>query len=105
MDADPIKFISKLGTRPLLLIHGTADANDLPYRSAEANLAEAQRAGVPVELHLCEGATHGLVIDKCPDDWARWSTNSSRRPSALPVRTEARRTDQVSGEAAPPGGR
>jgi pimeloyl-ACP methyl ester carboxylesterase len=74
-DADPISFISALGKRPLLLLHGTADANDLPERSAEAILGEAQRAGVPVELHLCQGATHGHVIDTCPADWARWSTD------------------------------
>jgi dipeptidyl aminopeptidase/acylaminoacyl peptidase len=83
MEADPLSFISKLGGRPLLLIHGTADQNDLPERSAEAVFAEAERAGVPVELHLCEGAPHGLVIDTCPDDWARWSVDFLNRAFGL----------------------
>jgi pimeloyl-ACP methyl ester carboxylesterase len=73
MDADPISFIPALGQRPLLLIHGTADLNDLPERSVQAVFREAQRVGVPVELHLCDGAPHGRVIDTCPEDWARWS--------------------------------
>jgi len=25
-----------------------------------------------VELHYCEGATHGMVIDTCPKAWAAW---------------------------------
>jgi dipeptidyl aminopeptidase/acylaminoacyl peptidase len=83
LDADPISFIPELGTRPLLLIHGTADQNDLPERSAEAVFDEAERAGVPVELHLCEGAPHGLVIDTCPDEWARWSVDFLNRAFGL----------------------
>lgn len=79
MDADPISFISKLGSRPLLLIHGTADLNDLPERSAMAIVREAEDDGVPVELHLCEGAAHGLVIDKCPDAWTQWSVDFLNR--------------------------
>lgn len=84
MDADPISFIPALGERPLLLIHGTADLNDLPSRSAEAVYAEAQRVGVPVELHLCEGAPHGRVIDTCPADWARWSVEFLDRVFGVP---------------------
>ena len=34
----------------------------------------ALAAGVPVELHYCQGGTHGLVIDRCPTEWARWAT-------------------------------
>ncbi len=85
MDADPISSISALGDRPLLIIHGSADQHDLPQRSALANQAEAERAGVPVELHFCEGATHGRVIDTCPTDWARWSVAFLGRAFGLPV--------------------
>jgi uncharacterized protein len=84
MDADPISFIPTIGKRPLLLIHGTADLNDLPSRSAEAIYAEAQRVGVPVELHLCEGAPHGRIIDTCPADWARWSVEFLDRAFGVP---------------------
>jgi pimeloyl-ACP methyl ester carboxylesterase len=73
MDANPINYIPALGHRPLLLIHGTADQQDLPERSVNANYRAAQAAGVPAELHMCEGATHGHVIDTCPADWGRWS--------------------------------
>jgi pimeloyl-ACP methyl ester carboxylesterase len=75
MDANPINFIPALGHRPLLLIHGTADLHDLPVRSVDANYRAAQAAGVPVELHMCEGASHGHVIDTCPYDWGRWSVD------------------------------
>jgi hypothetical protein len=47
------------------------------------NRAEAERAGVPVELHLCAGATHGLVIDTCPVDWTRWSVDFLDRAFGL----------------------
>jgi pimeloyl-ACP methyl ester carboxylesterase len=73
MDSNPINFISALGHRPLLLIHGTADLHDLPSRSVDANYNAALAAGVPVELHMCAGATHGKVIDTCPTDWGHWS--------------------------------
>ncbi len=73
MDANPINYIPALGHRPLLLIHGTADQQDLPERSVNANFLAAQAASVPVELHMCEGAWHGHVIDTCPADWGRWS--------------------------------
>ena len=55
----------------MLLTHGTADDEDLPYRT-EAFAADAAAAGIPVELHWCEGAGHGQVDDVCPDDFARW---------------------------------
>ena len=84
MDADPISFIPALGHRPLLLIHGAADLNDLPERSAQAIAHEARRASVPVELHLCDGAPHGRVIDTCPDQWAHWSLDFLDRTFGAP---------------------
>jgi uncharacterized protein len=83
MDADPIKAIPALGRRPILLLHGTADANDLPARSVYDIEREAKAAGVPVELHMCEGATHGKVIDTCPVDWGRWSVEFLNRAFGL----------------------
>ena len=72
-DSNPIDTIPKLGRRPVLLIHGASDQLDLPADSVQANYRAAQAAGVPVELHICEGGTHGMVIEACPDAWARWS--------------------------------
>jgi pimeloyl-ACP methyl ester carboxylesterase len=72
MEADPIAAIPALDQRPLLLLHGAADANDLPAASVDAIYRAAQDSGVPVERHLCPGATHGRVIDTCPAEWGQW---------------------------------
>ncbi len=32
----------------------------------------ALAAGVPVEMHACEGAGHGKVINTCPDAYRDW---------------------------------
>jgi pimeloyl-ACP methyl ester carboxylesterase len=72
---DPVRTIARMGDRPVLLIHGTGDLVDRPSESAEVNLHAALVAGVPVELHYCPGATHGRVIDTCPDEWARWAVS------------------------------
>ena len=72
MGADPIAAIPALGRRPLLLLHGAADVNDLPAASVDAIYRAAQDSGVPVERHLCTGATHGRVIDTCPAEWGEW---------------------------------
>ena len=72
MEADPIAAIPALGQRPLLLLHGAADVNDLPAASVDAIYRAAQDSGVPVERHLCPGATHGRVIDTCPAEWGEW---------------------------------
>jgi dipeptidyl aminopeptidase/acylaminoacyl peptidase len=55
----------------MLVTHGTADEEDLPERT-EAFVADATAAGIPVELHWCEGAGHGMVDDVCPDELAAW---------------------------------
>lgn len=49
---------SQIAPRPLLLIHGTADA-DVPPANSERILAAA---GEPKELVLVPGATHGMPI-------------------------------------------
>jgi pimeloyl-ACP methyl ester carboxylesterase len=84
MEADPIAAIPALGHRPLLLIHGAADVHDLPALSADANYRAAQDSGVPVELHLCPGATHGKVIDTCPVEWGQWIVGFLDRVFQMP---------------------
>ncbi len=73
--ADPVRRITLLGDRPVLLIHGTADVLDPPEQAAEQNFAAAFNAGIPVELHYCPGATHGRLVDdpQCAADWIRWT--------------------------------
>ena len=70
--ADPIDSVPLLGDRPYLILHGSADTDNLPELSAEP-LAEAARdAGVPVTLAYCEGATHGRLTDACAGEYAGW---------------------------------
>ena len=71
MEADPIAVIPALDRRPLLLLHGAADMNDLPAASVDAMYRAAQDSGVPVERYLCPGAPHGKVIDTCPTEWGQ----------------------------------
>jgi uncharacterized protein len=80
---DPIVTIPQLGTRPLLLIHGTDDAVDRPDESAERNLAAAHEAGVPTVIHYCEGGGHGKLIEHCADEWSAWATDFFGRALAL----------------------
>ena len=70
--ADPILTIPTLGDRPVLFLHGTADPYDLPQRSVELNLQAARDAGVPAEVHYCEGAGHAAVVDRCRVEWGAW---------------------------------
>ena len=85
MQADPISKIPALGRRPLLLIHGAADVNDVPALSVELMDQQAVTSGVPVEMHLCPGATHGLVIDTCPTAWGVWAVAFLDRVFDLPT--------------------
>jgi pimeloyl-ACP methyl ester carboxylesterase len=73
--AYPIRTITKLGDRPVLLLHGTADKVDPPAESAERNVVAAREAGVTIGLQYCQGAGHGQVIDTCPAEWAAWATS------------------------------
>jgi pimeloyl-ACP methyl ester carboxylesterase len=69
--ADPADALPDIGSRPLLITHGTADDQDLPPRT-EQFVRDAKAAGISVELHWCEGAGHGQVVDVCRDDFAIW---------------------------------
>lgn len=71
---DPIRTITQVGNRPILLSHGSVDRIDRPTESVERNVAAAIDAGVNVEVHICVGAGHGQVIDVCHDQWAEWVT-------------------------------
>jgi hypothetical protein len=71
--ADPADAIPDMGGRPLLITHGTGDVENVPERT-EQFVADAQAAGIPVELYWCEGAGHGLVDDVCPADYASWTS-------------------------------
>jgi pimeloyl-ACP methyl ester carboxylesterase len=71
--ADPVRYVAALGDRPLLVIHGTADRNDVPAASADVIVAKAQGSGVDVELHMCQGGAHGELVEACPDEWAAWA--------------------------------
>ncbi len=83
-EADPIAAVSALRHRPLLLIHGGADVHDLPAVSVDAIYARALDSGVPVERHICPGATHGMVIDTCPAEWGQWVVAFLNRAFQLP---------------------
>jgi uncharacterized protein len=69
--ADPTDALADIGDRPLLITHGRLDDEDLPERTEEL-VATAEAAGISVELHWCDGAGHGRVIDVCTDDYATW---------------------------------
>jgi fermentation-respiration switch protein FrsA (DUF1100 family) len=69
--ADPTDAITEVGSRTLLITHGTADDEDEPART-EQFVADATAAGLAVDLHWCEGAGHGQVVDVCTDDYAAW---------------------------------
>ena len=71
-DADPIDAIPDLGTRPLMLVYGTADTYDVPARNAAVLYEAARRAGVPVDIHACERAVHGQVVNTCPGQYREW---------------------------------
>lgn len=74
-NADPVDHVAALGGRPLLIIHGTADRHDVPAQSAEVNAAKARASGVPVEVEWCQGGAHGELVEVCPVEWARWTTD------------------------------
>lgn len=72
---DPIRYIGKLGDRPVLFTAGASDQVDPPAQATERNVRAALEAGVPVEVAYCQGARHGKVIVKCAKDWSSWATS------------------------------
>ncbi len=67
--------LAGFGKRPLLLIHGTADDEDLPSRT-QAFFDEAIALGIPAEIQWCEGSGHdapaGMPVEVCTDAFAGW---------------------------------
>jgi uncharacterized protein len=67
--------LSKVGHRPILLTHGTADNEDLPART-QSFYDEAKADGIPIELHWCEGSGHnapaGMPAEVCKDAFGGW---------------------------------
>jgi pimeloyl-ACP methyl ester carboxylesterase len=72
-DADDV--VARYDHRPMLLIHGTADTQDLPGRT-QAFFEEAEARGIPAELRWCDGSGHnaeaGMPAEVCADDYGRW---------------------------------
>jgi alpha-beta hydrolase superfamily lysophospholipase len=60
-----------MGSRPIMLVHGTADEQGLPQRTQDL-YHQAKAMGLNVTLHWCAGARHGKLNDACPDDLAAW---------------------------------
>jgi hypothetical protein len=75
IDAEAI--VDEYGRRPMLLIHGTDDNEDLPERT-EAFHEQALGLGIPAELHWCPESGHnapaGMPVDVCADDFATWTS-------------------------------
>jgi pimeloyl-ACP methyl ester carboxylesterase len=69
---DPIDSLAYLGDRPLLLIHGTEDTEDVPSESVTLNYAKAQELGLNVEMRSCEGGKHAGLATACPDEYRSW---------------------------------
>lgn len=72
---DAADELSAEGQRPMLLTHGTADAEDLPART-QAFYEQAVAAGIPAELHWCEGSGHrapaGMPAEVCRVAFGGW---------------------------------
>jgi pimeloyl-ACP methyl ester carboxylesterase len=69
--ADAVDAVGRLGDRPLLVLQGGADIDQGP-ENAEELLEAAEEGGVEVELHTCPDATHGRVVDTCPNEYRDW---------------------------------
>jgi pimeloyl-ACP methyl ester carboxylesterase len=67
---DPQATVRALGSRPLLIVHGSADVIDVPDQSAEVIAAAALDSGVSTELSYCPGGEHGTLTEDCPTAWA-----------------------------------
>lgn len=69
---DPIDSLAWLGDRELLLIHGTADAEDVPAESVDANFEEARRLGIDVTRRDCTGGAHAGLATACATEYGTW---------------------------------
>jgi predicted esterase len=80
-----METIGDVGDRPILLIHGTADNEDLPERT-QAFYDDLVADGRDVTLEWCEGSGHnapaGMPAEVCAADFATWTADFFAR--ALP---------------------
>jgi fermentation-respiration switch protein FrsA (DUF1100 family) len=82
---DVMDEVTEIGRRPVLLSHGTADNEDLPERTRAFYDALTQ-AGVPAELHWCEGSGHnapaGMPAEVCREAFGGWVSSFFTRAFA-----------------------
>jgi pimeloyl-ACP methyl ester carboxylesterase len=69
--ADAVQAIARLDERPVLIISGGQDHSIGPNDASDLNAA-ADEAGSPVELDVCEEATHAASLQACPETYAGW---------------------------------
>lgn len=62
--------VQKPAMPPVLILQGRQDT-DTPYGDAEAYARRLQRAGVPVELHVFDGAGHSFGVE-APGEARHW---------------------------------
>lgn len=63
---DPVDSVTRLGTRPYLLIHGSSD-NVIPVRHAYLLRDAAQNAGTRVDMRIADGGDHSMVLFNFPE--------------------------------------
>jgi pimeloyl-ACP methyl ester carboxylesterase len=85
------RAIARLSPRPLLMIHGGADT----YIKPEMAEALYERAGVPKEFWLVEGAKHNQALQVAGDEYRQrvldfFQTHLGRLPSVGPQRSGTR---------------
>ncbi|HEM61335.1 MAG TPA: alpha/beta hydrolase, partial [Chloroflexi bacterium] len=64
-ESEPLRWVSGIAPRPLLIIHGEND----PYVSVEDARRLYDRAGQPKELWIAPGAGHRRVDEVYPDEY------------------------------------
>jgi uncharacterized protein len=69
--ADAVQAIARLDERPVLIISGGQDHSIGPNDASDLNAA-ADEAGSPVELDVCEEATHAASLQACPETYPGW---------------------------------
>ena len=68
---DPVREITRLEERPVLLVYGGAD--DAIGETDGTDMRDAaDGAGSPVELHVCEPAGHSGSPEACVEDFGGW---------------------------------
>jgi pimeloyl-ACP methyl ester carboxylesterase len=73
---DAVDQIPRIGDRPVLLTHGTADNEDLPARTLEFHQSLLGN-GVPATIEWCPDSGHnadaGMPAEVCQSEFAQWT--------------------------------